>query len=154
MYIHLEFDRDKLHRYAQRGAPLVFEIAWEHDGRYYPAPNWADYGAVILVWWLHAIVELFEGTEKTDFLFMDGPYGLEARYQQTSGLVQLSPRGSDWEWTIPLNGVACAFIQAANTVHRELITVGVGVQERESLAYGVARIRNTILVKSDSEQSD
>lgn len=145
MQIQLRFDHEELHRYAQRDAPLVFDIAWEHEGRYYPAPYWNDFGAVILSWWLRAVVELFEGADTADFLWMDGPLGLTGRYEQASGYVQFVPRKGDWEWSIPLNGLAEELVRAATTVERELLAVELGEEDRRSLAYGVARVRETIL---------
>lgn len=148
MHIQLHFDRDKLNKYAERGSPLVFEIAWEHEGLYYPASNWSDFGAVVLVWWLRALVELLEGSDKAMFLFMDGPYGLEAHYLAASRLVELTPRSKDWKWSIPLDVLAKELIRAANTVSRELLTAGVGRDDRYSLEHGVTRVRNAIHPKN------
>jgi hypothetical protein len=148
MEIQLGFHHDELRQRIQRGAPLVFEIAWEHDGVVYPAPHWTDFGAVIMVWWLRVVVELFEGTDTSEFLFMDGPYALEARYQPATGLVELAPRGRNWVWRIPLSIVARELVRAANTVSEELLSAGVGEADRQSVEYGVTRVRSTVLANA------
>jgi hypothetical protein len=90
MHIHLGFDQSKLQRYAQSRSPLVFEVAWEHNEVFYPAPNWSDFGVVILTWWLRAAVDLFEGAESSEFLFMDGPSRPRSRKRERGDPVQRS----------------------------------------------------------------
>lgn len=147
MYIHLGFDRTKLQQRAERGSPLVFEIAWEHNSVIYPAPGWVDFGSVILAWWMRAAVELFEGAHHTDFLFMDGPYGFQAQYQEASGLVLLKPRNQFWEWVVPLDTIAQELVKAGNRIIRELYEVNLGEEDRRSLEDGIARIKRTILAQ-------
>ena len=148
MHIHLRFDHAKLLHRAQRGTPFIFEIAWEHDGKCYPASHWADFGLVVLVWWLRAAAELAEGAQKSEFLFMDGPYGFEAHGQESSKLVTLCPRNQSWEWVIPLATIARELIQAANAVSRELQGAGIDASGIQSLEYGVARLRKAIFARS------
>lgn len=148
MNIQLGFDHQKLLRYANRGSPLVFEVVWEHEGQHYPAEHWADFGAVIMVWWLRVAVELYEEANEAEFLFMDGPYALRAKYQRETDLVELTPRGQDWVWRISLTELARELIRASNMISRELLSAGVGEADRKSLEYGISRIRATILAAS------
>lgn len=147
MYIQLRFDRGKLLQRAQQGKPLVFDIAWEHEGVYYPAPYWADFGVVILSWWLRAIVELIE-EGAGEFLFMDGPYGINAKYDRDTNYVHLAPKSRDWEWKLSMDMIAHELIRAANAVSRELLANDIGVSERQSLEYGVSRVRKVMLGNS------
>lgn len=52
MRICLKFDEQLLKNYEKRGASLIFGIAWEHEGVYYPSEDWIDFGSTILDFWL------------------------------------------------------------------------------------------------------
>lgn len=148
MRIQLSFDIEALELSVQRKTNLVFGIAWEHNDVFYPASNWIDFGTVILPWWLRSSVELFEGAHTAEFLFMDGPYGFRAEYDRKLGVVKLLPRGQEWIWSVELDVLARELVKAANIVSRQLYVLHIGEMDRQSLEYGVAKIRSTILAKT------
>ncbi|NJO81410.1 MAG: hypothetical protein HC828_00725 [Blastochloris sp.] len=151
MNIQLQFDRDKLLQRAQQGKPLVFDIAWEHEGVYYPAPYWADFGVVILSWWLRSVVEIAE-EGASEFLFMDGPYRINAKYDENTKYIRLTPKGQDWVWVVPIDMIAHELIRAANAISRELLANDIGVSERQSLEYGVSSVRKAIFDNSSRDR--
>lgn len=64
--------------------------------------NWSDFGDVILSWWVTTVVQLIEGADESEFLFMDGPYSVQAKYNRQTGIVELIPKESDTVWKMPI----------------------------------------------------
>ncbi len=131
MKIQVGFNEEWLQHDAKRGASLVFYIAWEHEGYYYPDQKWSDFGEVILGWWTTVILEFVEGTDEDEFEFMDGPFSLKAKYDRQNGLVELRPKKTDLVWVVPFKELTDQIRLAARVVSEELDRLK--IKQRENL---------------------
>lgn len=142
MTLQIGFDEELMRQYAARGASPIFDIHWSCDGETYPSHDWIDFGAVILGWWIVAGERLLRGSKEERFLFMDGPYELRARRQDSS--LQISATYQPLLWTVPLQELMVELIRAADTVSQELLRLGIAEQDRRSLDYGVGLLRSLL----------
>ena len=114
----------------QEESPIVFYMCWEHEGLSYPMDVWSDFGIVILGWWTRVIRELLEGAGTSDFVFMDGPYLIKARYNSETGMVELAPKGLDITWQVLLTDIVKELIDATDTIYRELTKMQIREKDR------------------------
>lgn len=130
MNIKVKFDDRLLPRFIEGTSPLLFEITWEHDRVEYPMKNWSDFGLVVLGWWIAIALKFFKGEERGEFLFMDGPYSVAAKYDRETGELELSPKGLDVIWKVQYIDFVKALIDAVQRVDEELVKRGIGEKER------------------------
>ncbi len=131
MNIKVEFDDRLLSRFIEGNSPLLFEITWEYNQVEYPMKNWSDFGLVTLGWWIAIAVKFFKGEDRGEFLFMDGPYSLTAKYNRETGELELSPKGLDAIWYVQYIDFVKALINALKRVDEELGKRGIGEKERQ-----------------------
>jgi hypothetical protein len=130
MNIKVEFDDSLLPRFIEGSSPLLFEITWEYDRVEYPMKNWSDFGLVVLGWWIAIALKFFKGEDRGEFLFMDGPYSVTAKYDRDTGELELSPKGLDVIWKVQYIDFVKALIDAVKRVDEELLKRGIGEKER------------------------
>ncbi|NJK75321.1 MAG: hypothetical protein HC849_09935 [Oscillatoriales cyanobacterium RU_3_3] len=133
MNIKVKFDERLLSKFIEGSSPLLFEITWEHDRIEYPMKNWSDFGLVILGWWIGIVIKLFKGEERGEFLFMDGPYSVTAKYDREIGELELSPKGLDVIWKVQYVDFVKMLIDAVKQVDGELAKRGIGKKERQAI---------------------
>ncbi|PSB13957.1 hypothetical protein C7B69_19625 [filamentous cyanobacterium Phorm 46] len=131
MNIKVKFDDDLLPRFIEGTSPLLFKITWECDRVEYPMKNWSDFGLVVLGWWIAIALKMFKGDDRGEFLFMDGPYSVAAKYDRETGELELSPKGLDVIWKMQYIDFVKALIDAVQRVDEELVTRGIGEKERQ-----------------------
>jgi hypothetical protein len=88
MKINVNFLDEEVDRYLA-GRELIIGVHWEHEGQSYPMDIWSDFKC-ILGWWVTAVVELVNGANECEFMFMDGPYSIKAQYDRVTGVVRLN----------------------------------------------------------------
>jgi hypothetical protein len=130
MNIKVNFDDSLLSRFIEGSSPLLFEITWEHDRVEYPMKNWSDFGLVVLGWWIAIALKFFKGDDRGEFLFMDGPYSVTAKYNRETGELELSPKGLDVIWKVQYIDFVKMLIDAVQRVDGELAKRGIGEKER------------------------
>ncbi|HCV31984.1 MAG TPA: hypothetical protein DGO89_18560 [Microcoleaceae bacterium UBA9251] len=130
MNIKVNFDNSLLSRYIEGNSPLLFEITWEYDRIEYPMKNWSDFGLVVLGWWIAIALKFFKGEDRGEFLFMDCPYSVTAKYDRETGELELSPKGLDVIWKVQYIDFVKALIDAVQRVDEELVKRGIGEKER------------------------
>ena len=131
MNINVEFDDRLLPRFIEGTSPLLFKITWECDRVEYPMKNWSDFGLVVLGWWIAIALKMFKGDDGGEFLFMDGPYSVAAKYDRETGELELSPKGLDVIWKVQYIDFVKALIDAVQRVDEELVKRGIGEKERQ-----------------------
>lgn len=146
MRIYTGFDESQLTKYIKKTKPTVFYITWEHDGTYYPDKKWDDFGEVILGWWLNAALRLARGTDEDEFVFMDGPFFIKARYDRETDIVELAPDGLDVVWKIPFKELTAEIIRAARQTTVELKRNG--IPEKELLGKKIEVLQEILTAKS------
>lgn len=137
MRIVLRFDPAEMVRRAQRGTPLVFGIALEHEGGFFPSEDWVDFGAVLLAWWLAAGARLSASGGTEELQFMDGPYSVRVERPAGTDTVRLSAAAAALEWQLPFADFIGALTQAAEEVRRELARLDIAPEDQASLEYGL-----------------
>ena len=131
MNIKVEFDDGLLPRFIEGNSPLLFGITWEYNQVEYPMKNWSDFGLVTLGWWIAIALKFFKGEDRGEFLFMDGPYSLTAKYNRETSELELSPKGLDVIWKVQYIDFIKALINAVQRVDEELGKRGIGEKERQ-----------------------
>lgn len=144
MQILLDFDEQLLKKYEHRGASLIFNITWEHDGVYYPSKNWIDFGVVVIGWWIGVINQLGQESNKSEFLFMDGPYSIEIKFDKKQGVVTLVPKGLDVVWIVSFSQLVGELISAAKRIYEEFNRIGVGKTDQISLQKGIKLLQQHV----------
>jgi hypothetical protein len=140
MQVAMDFDEGRMRRYAERGAEVVFSIAFENDGTYYPVRGWVDFGTVILMWWSAAFLRVLNGAREDEFEFMDGPYAMRVRGDPSTGEVELTPRGEAYSWRTTLAGLGTVLARAMEEVARKLSELQLDEKHQVGLQ-NAARIR-------------
>lgn len=141
MDIKVEFDDEQSVWFKNGEGTLFFEVTWEDNGIHYPMENWSDFGDVILGWWGTTIVQLLEGSDEGEFLFMDGPYSVKAKYNRRTGIVELIPKGRDTVWRMPIIDLLKKLVQALDKASGELVRRTSGEEKRAALAKSSAVLR-------------
>jgi hypothetical protein len=149
MQIAVEFDEARMRRYAERGAEVVFTIAFENDGTYSPEKNWVDFGAVILMWWSRALLQLLNGAHEQELTFMDGPFAIRVRSDPSTGNVELIPKGEQYSWRITLRDLGAAVIQAMEVVSDKLSEFQLDERHRTGLLNGARLLRAALAARSN-----
>lgn len=140
MRLVLDFDDETLRRYDARGAPLLFYVAVEHDGVYFPDRQWLDFGCVVLGWWTMAILRLLEGSEEEDLCFMDGPYTLRARRLDAMVTVR-SVEGPPFAATTTLPRLRKELASSANAALRHVAALGLRGDDVAALEAGLRKLQ-------------
>lgn len=144
MRILLRFDVAVLQKYEQRSSPLLFEIAWEHEGLFYPEEAWSDFGCVILGWWFRSVINLLQGSGEEKLSFMDGPYSMRVKREGSSSLLSVAPEGLNAIWPTDLHKISEEMLRAANEVSRTLAHLGVGKSDISALQQNAALLRKAM----------
>jgi hypothetical protein len=144
MKVFTQFDDELLARYAKRGSPPMFTIAWEVNGVCYPSRDWIDNGTVVLGWWLVVARRMATGEDTGKFAFMEGPYSLDAKLSRERGAVELVPEGLDVTWAVSFSDLVKELIAAAEMVCRKIAPFKGTEKERASLEKGGADLRAAV----------
>ncbi len=137
-------DAELLQEYERRNSPLFFGISLHQNNQFYPSEDWTDFGAVILNWWILALIHLLGRGRCQKFLFMDGPYEVEVRHRRSTKMMELRPQGLSLVWEVPPSELAEAVAHAAGTVVQKLAKVETGKQEREGLEQAISELREAM----------
>ena len=130
MQIKVRTDKLQPEVVNEDASTLLFEIAWEFDGLYYPEENWTDFACVIIGWWVSTVVKIMEGEDKASFVFMDGPYSIEVRYNREAREVEIMPKGIRNTWKTDIRELIEALAQAVNAVYQTFVELGIQEKER------------------------
>ncbi|MCA9039780.1 MAG: hypothetical protein KDA65_05465 [Planctomycetaceae bacterium] len=137
-----DFDWELVSKYTKRGRSPYFKVFFSHQNRSYPDESWFDFGTVILGWWSIDYKNIFEGKFSGEFLFMDGPYGLNATVSSDTRDLILTPPDKSFQWEIPTREFGIELRSALNHVMRELESNGIDYPEKESLKKGLQLLQN------------
>jgi hypothetical protein len=121
MKINVNFLDEEIGRYLA-GKKLIIGVYWEHEGQAYPMDVWSDFKC-ILGWWVTAVIELVDGANECEFMFMDGPYSIKAQYDRTTGKIFLKEGrypDNKFEATTTINEIIEQLIQAYSKIHQAL----------------------------------
>ncbi len=151
MRLSLQFDPERMRRYATTGRNLPFGIAWEHEGTWFPDDQWDDFGLVLLDWWCGALLRLVAGARVERLQFMEGPYAVLIAIDQFDEPARLTFEGSAAEWHVPLVEIAAAISAAAATVQQALDSMSLssfGTDGGESIVSLVRRTEEAVRHRS------
>jgi hypothetical protein len=124
---------------------VLFPIFWEHEGNYYPSDDWMDFGCVIIGWWVNTLVQLLQGSNEEKFSFMDGPYSLNAKFNQPTGIVNLYPEGTDKTWSIDIIEILKSLSQSIDLICEKFEEEGLNEHDKEVFKKYSAIIQNHLL---------
>jgi hypothetical protein len=123
VYIHLMTeDLNTLSTQVAR-EKLTFRISWEHNGTYYPAKDWTDFGCIIIGWWVSGVIKLQRGSSQEEFTFMDGPYSIAARFNRVSEEVELRPEGTEVVWMVKITEIARSLVQVVEMLRQSFASL-------------------------------
>lgn len=137
MDLILNFNKQTLLEYEERGSPLVFEINWKLGDQYYPMKNWTDFGVVIIGWWVVTVVDQLPIEDEGKLHFMDGPYFIKLNYKQQQGVVELSLDESQsslpvaYKWNITYKDLLSKLLQAVIKIKTELEQNNIGEKRQK-----------------------
>lgn len=137
MKIHLDFDENLLVERMKKGSPLLFGIAWENEGIYYPANDWVDFGIVILGWWFQVAAKIPEELTQSQLRFMDGSYSIKVSYNKQEMTVMFEPDGLDVTWQTSVGKFRQELIQAAYTIIDKLSQMNIDIESQTALTKAV-----------------
>lgn len=92
-------------------------------------------------WWATTIVQLLERADEGEFLFMDGPYLVKAKYNRRTGIVELIPKGCDLVWKMLIVELLKQLVQAIDKASGELAIRAIGEKKRAALAKNSASLK-------------
>ncbi|NES97677.1 MAG: hypothetical protein F6K32_21195 [Desertifilum sp. SIO1I2] len=120
MNIEVKFEGIKSSQLITKSGQVLLKIYWVNNGVYYPDKDWIDFAFVILGWWITTILKLIEGQQEGEFMFMDGPYSIKAKYNSKTGIVELYPKGIDCLWNIHITKIIEEIIKALTKISEEI----------------------------------
>ncbi len=134
MNLKIKIDPESMGKYVKNGGELLFEIAWEDQGKYYPMNPWLDFGIVILGWWSSSISSAIRNKERVvEFSFMDGPYNLKMEIDWLTSQVVISSENGKFETQSSISEVREQLISAIEFIDRELSTHSLLNNDQERL---------------------
>ncbi len=133
MKIHLDFDERLLIKQIQHESPLLFGIAWENDGVYYPARDWIDFGIVIIGWWFHIAVKDPEELADAELKFMDGPYSIKVSYDKQKNMLKYEPGGLNIVWLTSVEEFSKELIYATSKIIEKLSEMNIDNKSLDAL---------------------
>ena len=148
MKIEVIIDREDIRERLEKKQPILFEVPWEHNGMYYPMTNWSDFGHV-LGWWAMTAIQLLEEVDERRFMFMDGPYFINARYYRETGLVELSPKGTEVVWKVQMFDLLTKLVEALDQVYEELVEIGISPKDLDYLKKDSAMLKTYLTNASE-----
>jgi len=154
MEIKLEFDDELLKEYEKRNSSPFFKSVIEQEGQFYPSKNWMDFGAVILNWWIDALLHLLGSERGQEFLFMEGNYEIKIRHRRSSKMMELQPLGIETIWKISPEAITESVLQAAETVIEKLAQLDIGKRERKALKNSAEQLRKVLSDRISSKLTD
>ncbi|MBE2197035.1 MAG: hypothetical protein IAE79_00400 [Anaerolinea sp.] len=144
MKIHLDFDEELLIKRIKQGSPLLFGIALENDGIFYPAKNWIDFGVVIIGWWFQVAAKLSREQTRSQLRFMDGPYLIEVSYDGQKMTVAFEPDGLDVIWHTSIEEFRRELINAANVIANKFSQMNIDTESQITLKQAVILLESTV----------
>ena len=136
MKLCVDFDDALIEKYVRRGSNPLFAIYWKQGETTYPEEQWVDFGSVVLGWWLVAARLLVEGAPEAEFLFMDGPYRLNAR--RFGNQLHFSAEGEAWLWRVSTETFVSELLEAAAEVKRKFSELG--ISDKGGLQVGAGKL--------------
>jgi hypothetical protein len=122
--IDTKIERDLVSRGLQDGREIVFEIAWENNGSYYPMKPWEDFGMLLLGWWSAEISSLAKGErDKIKLSFMDGPYALFLTINRNTQEVIISSENGEFEATSSLDDIKKQMTATIHSIKQEILNI-------------------------------
>lgn len=139
--IVVNFDRERLRRYAKRGSPAFFDFRVESNNGSYPDEHWMDFGAVVVGWWIMAALRMRSGSNEEQFLFMDGPHLLTARRRDL--IVDFMATDSDFAISVLFEDFVAELKKSAKEIADTLSDSSEFPDEVNSLKKGVKLLEST-----------
>jgi hypothetical protein len=135
MNLEVKIVPELMSRYIKNGGELLFEIAWENQGLYYPMISWSDFGVVILGWWVSGVSSVIKNKENTfELSFMDGPYSLKMEIDWLTQQVVMSSEDGRFHAKSSIIEVKQQLFNAIKLIDLELSTHNILTNDREYLA--------------------
>lgn len=135
MNLKVKVDPESMGKYIKNGGELLFEIAWEDKGKYYPMNPWLDFGMVILGWWSNSMSSALISKESVvEFSFMDGPYNLRMEIDWLTNQVVILSENGKFKAQSSISEVKQQLISAIELIDNELSTHSLLSNDRERLA--------------------
>lgn len=142
MKIHINFDEELLIKRIKQDSPILFEIAWENDGTYYPDKNWIDFGIVIIGWWFYVASEIPNELTESKLSFMDGPYSIKVSFDKKNKAINFEPDGLDVVWRTSVKDFRQELIRAANIIIEKLLEMKIQTQSLSNLEKSVEFLKS------------
>jgi hypothetical protein len=121
----VELTEEELRARAARGQNLIFAIYWEHDGSYFPADHWTDFGEIVLGWWLEEATRLLSNGATIRLHVMEGPYVLAGPFDRASGRVRFRARELGLAWDVSAVDFVDELISGTRLVIARLAGLGI-----------------------------
>jgi hypothetical protein len=132
--IETKIDHDLVNQRIQNGREVLFEVAWENNGLYYPMNPWQDFGLVILGWWSTAISSLANGEQdKVKLSFMDGTYALFLTINRQTKSVTILSEDGKFEAQSSIDEIKEQMVAAVNSIRQEVLTLNNAETQRRHL---------------------
>ena len=153
MDLVLSFDKQDMLEYEDSGSPLIFEINWKIDDKYYPMKNWTDFGVVIIGWWIRSVLDELPTEGEGELRFMDGPYSIRLNYRQSQGVVEFLPDLSQTsltiapKWNMTYKDLLSKLLQACIKIKTELEQNNIGLKkhkEQKSLRLYITNLEKAL----------
>jgi len=151
MELKVQFDGSLLSEYEKRGSSKLFGIWWTFGRTAYPEEGWLDFGAVILGWWIVALMKLLAGEPRVELLFMDGPFALSVQRQPNGKEVLVTTKDGEASGIYRYSDLAQAVLRAANATCREFLAANVAVAERAALEADMHALKRAMLASAASD---
>lgn len=145
MKIQLNFDEKLLVNRIKQDSPLLFGIAWENDGTYYPSSDWIDFGIVIIGWWFQVAAKLPQELTQSQLRFMDGPYSIKVTYDKQKMALMFEPNGLDVIWQTSVEEFRYELINAANAIVDKLSQMNIDIQSQIALKRAIQLLNSEIM---------
>jgi hypothetical protein len=135
MNLEVKIVPELMGKYIKNGGELLFEIAWENQGLYYPMISWSDFGVVILGWWVNGVSSVIKNKENVfELSFMDGPYSLKMEIDWLTQQVIMSSEDERFHAKSSITEVKQQLLNAIKLIDLELSTHNILTNDREYLA--------------------
>ena len=142
MKIHLRFDEDLLLKRTKRNQPLLFGIAWENDGIYYPSDRWIDFGAIIIGWWFYIAAKDPQKLIESKLQFMDGPYSIKVSFDDQENNLKFEPEGIDVIWQTSIEEFRKELVFAATKIADKLSELDIDMESQITLKKAIYLLKS------------
>ncbi len=149
MKIHLNLDEELLNKRVGQISPLLFGIAWEENGVFYPDKDWIDFGIVLIGWWFRVAFQLSKESPEGLLSFMDGPYSIKITFDKQTKSVAFEPEGLAVVWKASIEEFRKELIRGAEVVHDKLLQMNIDTESQVALRQGCEVLKSKIEKERD-----